>query len=82
MWLAGIIKNNYDEKEKQIPSLDSKEYWGFNYVKSSPIIYMITNMTQKELPGHLQANVVEHGDGDGTPLQYSCLENPMDGGAW
>ena len=39
-------------------------------------------MTQKELPGHLQANVVEHGDGDGTPLQYSCLENPMDGGAW
>ena len=19
---------------------------------------------------------------DGTPLQYSCLENPMDGGAW
>ena len=22
------------------------------------------------------------GAGDGTPLQYSCLENPMDGGAW
>ena len=22
------------------------------------------------------------GEGDGTPLQYSCLENPMDGGAW
>ena len=21
-------------------------------------------------------------DGDGTPLQYSCLENPMEGGAW
>ena len=21
------------------------------------------------------------GEGDGTPLQYSCLENPMDGGA-
>ena len=21
-------------------------------------------------------------EGDGTPLQYSCLENPMDGGAW
>ena len=19
---------------------------------------------------------------NGTPLQYSCLENPMDGGAW
>ena len=22
------------------------------------------------------------GEGKGTPLQYSCLENPMDGGAW
>ena len=22
------------------------------------------------------------GEGDGTPLQYSCLESPMDGGAW
>ena len=22
------------------------------------------------------------GDGNGTPLQYSCLESPIDGGAW
>ena len=22
------------------------------------------------------------GEGNGTPLQYSCLANPMDGGAW
>ena len=22
------------------------------------------------------------GEGNGTPLQYSCLENPMDGGSW
>ena len=22
------------------------------------------------------------GEGEGTPLQYPCLENPMDGGAW
>ena len=26
--------------------------------------------------------VIFHGEGDGTPLQYSGLENPMDGGAW
>ena len=26
------------------------------------------------------SNIV--GEGNGTPLQYSCLENPMDGGAW
>ena len=23
-----------------------------------------------------------HGNGDGDPLQYSCLENPMDREAW
>ena len=23
-----------------------------------------------------------NGEGNGTPLQYSCLETPMDGGAW
>ena len=22
------------------------------------------------------------GEGNGTPLKYCCLENPMDGGAW
>ena len=27
------------------------------------------------------ANVYS-GEGNGTPLQSSCLENPMDGGAW
>ena len=26
--------------------------------------------------------VQKSGEGNGTPLQYSCLENPMDGGAW
>ena len=24
----------------------------------------------------------KNGEGNGTPLQYSCLENPMDGGDW
>ena len=24
----------------------------------------------------------QFGEGNGTPLQYSCLEDPMDGGAW
>ena len=30
---------------------------------------------------HLRANDLQKGEGDGTPLQYSCLENPMDRGA-
>ena len=27
-------------------------------------------------------HTIPAGEGNGTPLQYSCLENPMDGGAW
>ena len=27
-------------------------------------------------------SVFMFGEGDGTPLQYSCLENLMDRGAW
>ena len=34
-------------------------------------------------PGYLEAcNMGQPGEGDGTPLQYPCLENPMDGEAW
>ena len=29
-----------------------------------------------------QDYVMKHGEGNGNPLQYSCLENPMDGGGW
>ena len=32
--------------------------------------------------GDITFLVLLGGEGDGTPLQYSCLENPMDGGAW
>ena len=31
---------------------------------------------------HICIHLCIHGEGSGTPLQYSCLENPMDGGAW
>ena len=32
--------------------------------------------------GEIRATYGIGGEGNGTPLQYSCLENPMDGGAW
>ena len=31
---------------------------------------------------NIKVTNITNGEGDGTPLQYSCLENPMDGGAW
>ena len=33
-------------------------------------------------PSSIPGSERSPGDGNGTPLQYSCLENPMDGGAW
>ena len=30
----------------------------------------------------IRISALGFGEGNGTPLQYSCLENPMDGGAW
>ena len=34
------------------------------------------------VPSHLGALCQDVGESNGTPLQYSCLENPMGGGAW
>ena len=33
-------------------------------------------------PFHLWGIKTSFREGNGNPLQYSCLENPMDGGAW
>ena len=36
--------------------------------------------TTERLPFHFSLSCV--GEGNGNPLQCSCLENPRDGGAW
>ena len=33
-------------------------------------------------PGSMPGSGRSPGRGNGNPLQYSCLENPMDRGAW
>ena len=33
-------------------------------------------------PGSISGSGRFSGEGNGNPLQYSCLENPMDRGAW
>ena len=44
-------------------------------------------LTSQRTSGNIKYFILQHfpnnpGEGDGTPLQYFCLENPMDGGAW
>ena len=45
--------------------------------------FFTTNTTWETPPhGFDEAYMRDLGEGNGNPLQYSCLENPMDGGAW
>ena len=40
------------------------------------------SLTFPALAGKFFTTSTTRGEGNGTPLQYSCLENPMGGGAW
>jgi len=56
---------------------------GFNSrldrVKQKNLNFQISSEKKKNVLG---VSKVEGGEGNGSPLQYSCLANPMDGGAW
>ena len=51
-----------------------------------PLIRAETAIITSCIPAHTLRNergwLQGGGEGDGTPFRYSCLENPMDGGAW
>ena len=49
----------------------------WNYPKYFEIIYVLENALCNY--GNMYISI---GEGNGTPLQCSCLENPIDGGAW
>ena len=38
--------------------------------------------TTKDFQKDYRLSMIVDGEGNGIPLQYSCLANPMDGGAW
>ena len=50
--------------------------------ESLSIICHINKCRRKVIWLYLEILNKIFGEGNGTPLQYSCLENPMDGGAW
>ena len=54
-----------------ILSVQEKTFFGFSFIKN-----------QAEVASNIWSTRVDPGEGNGTPLQYSCLENPMNRGAW
>ena len=53
--------------------------WTEDLVSCSPWGHYESDMTE-QLHFHFSLSCI--GEGNGHPLQYSCLENPRDGGAW
>ena len=67
-------------------SIKNIKYLGINLTKEVKDLYNENYKTlQKEIKediNKIEISPVHGREGNGTPLQYSCLENPMDGGAW
>ena len=87
-WVGNIP---WRRKWQPIPvSLPGKCYGQRSLVGYSPWSCKELDMTEQLnsswLPIRESGNLVllyhPLGEGNGTPLQYSCLENPMDRGAW
>jgi len=52
-------------------------------VKGFPEVSMVRNLPANKRDVGLGSRSGRFtGEGNGNPLQYSCLENPMDRGAW
>ena len=60
----------------------SKKFGISRVLELIPHEYGGTTVHRTVIYRNLWGHMVSSGEGDGTPLQYSCLENPMDGGAW
>ena len=60
----------------------------FIYIWAFLVTQTEKNQTEKNLPavredlGSIPGSGRPPGEGNGYPLQYTCLENPMDRGAW
>ena len=89
--------DNLEEMDKflekhNFPELNQEEIENLNRpITSTEIETIIRNLPANKSPDGFTAEFYQKfkeeltpilGEGNGTPLQYSCLENPMDGEAW
>ena len=61
---------------------------GFDYIESASLVVLLWVLLRvfgcgiPFLVGSRATSLSRIGEGNGNPLQYSCLENPRDRGAW
>ena len=75
--VQGTLKSLLQHRSSKVSILPRSAF--FTVQLSHP--YMTTGKTIMSLIFNILSRLVI-GEGNGPPLQYSCLENPMDGGAW
>ena len=75
-----VSLDNWSRKWQPTPVLlPGKSHGQRSLVGYSPWGQEESDMTE-QLHFHFSLSCI--GEGNGNPLQYSCLENPRDGGAW
>ena len=75
MYLVNYLRNSHTVSIVATPFyLPTRSAWEFQFLLI--LIFMFLLSIYLFYPNEYA------GEGNGTPLQYSCLENPMDGGAW
>ena len=72
--LVQIIRNGYNDT-------DCKNWNGLYPCFPSDSEVKASAWNEEDL-GSIPGSGRSPGEGNGNPLQYSCLENPMEGGAW
>ena len=72
--------NDFESRAENLKS----NYLVFNgQIRASSVAQMVKNLPTMQLdPGSIPGSGRSPGEGNGSPLQSSCLENPMDRGAW
>ena len=71
--------------QKLLPGILILSVWNSQWRGWCSFILAATSLPRSPLQNHSNFNswfLSPWGEGNGTPLQYSCLANPMDGGVW
>ena len=80
---AGLKSNIQKTKIMASGPITSRQIDGETVETVSDFIFLGSKITANGDCSHeIKRHLLHCREGDGTPLQYSCLENPMDRGAW
>ena len=81
--LSSSSSSNCISLEKEMATHSSILAWRIPWMEEPGGLQFMGSLeleTTERLHFHFSLSCI--GEGNGNPLQYSCLENPMDGGAW